>query len=253
VNPDRVPYPRRVPESAVADVTRSGPDVTFAGVVAIDGPSGTGKSTVARALARRLSARYLDSGAMYRAATLAVLRAGVDPQDADAVVEVVRRTAIEVGTDPDEPVVRLSGERVDAEIRSIAVTTAVSAVSALPDIRRRLVARQRELIAGATAEGLAGVGWIVVEGRDIGSVVWPQARLKVFLTASSGERARRRAAEDDQADVGAVEADLARRDHLDSSRRHSPLQKATGAVELDTTGLDVEQVVARLVAMLDDA
>lgn len=249
-----VPYSHRVPESSVADMTTaSDPAVTFAGVVAIDGPSGTGKSTVSRALARRLSARYLDSGAMYRAATLAVLRAGVDPQATEAVLDVVRRAAIEVGTDPAAPLVRLDGERVDAEIRSAAVTAAVSAVSALPDVRRRLVARQRELIAGATAVGLAGVGAIVVEGRDIGSVVWPQADLKVFLTASSGERARRRAAEEVAADVGAVEADLARRDHLDSSRRHSPLQKATGAVELDTTGLDVEQVVSRLVAMIDDA
>jgi cytidylate kinase len=222
----------------------------FEGVVAIDGPSGTGKSTVARALARRLAARYLDTGAMYRAATLAVLRAGVDPADPEAVVEVVRRVAIDVSTSPDQPVVRLDGERVDGEIRSAPVTAAVSAVSAVYGVRTRLVARQRELISGGSASGLSGISGIVVEGRDIGSVVWPQAAVKVFLTASSAERARRRAGELTGVDVDSVEADLSRRDSLDSSRSDSPLPIANGAVELDTTGIGVDGVVERVVELI---
>jgi cytidylate kinase len=253
----RLSYPHPVSDSPVAaastSVTRSpaaGP-ARFAGVVALDGPSGTGKSTVARQLARRLGARYLDTGAMYRAATLAVLRAGVTPDDADAVVDVLRRVSIDVGTDPDHPGTRLSGQPVDREIRSDAVTGAVSAVAAIPAVRARLVARQRELITGATASGLADIAGIVVEGRDIGSVVWPQAELKIYLTASAEERAKRRARELAGSDLAAVQADLSRRDGLDSSRPVSPLQQAPGAVELDTTGIDVEGVVAEVLALID--
>lgn len=213
----------------------------FDGVVALDGPSGTGKSTVARRLAQRLDARYLDTGAMYRAATVAVLRAGVDPNDAGAVVAVVKSTHIDIGTDPAAPSVAVDGDRVDDAIRSADVTAAVSAVSAVPEVRAQMVAHQRDLI---------GDGGIVVEGRDIGSVVWPGARLKVFLTASAEVRARRRAGElGPQADVDAVAADIARRDGLDSSRAASPLAKADDAVELDTTDLDVDAVVERLVSM----
>src|SRR6478752_381214 len=152
----------------------------------MDGPSGTGKSTVARGLATRLGVPYLDTGAMYRAATVAVLRSGVDPNDAEQVTKVVRDARIEIGTDPSAPRVCLDGARVDAEIRSAEVTASVSAVSAVPAVREQLVAAQRELIEG---------GPIVVEGRDIGSVVWPQARPKVFLTASPLVRAQRRAGE----------------------------------------------------------
>jgi cytidylate kinase len=213
----------------------------FDGVVALDGPSGTGKSTVARRLAQRLGARYLDTGAMYRAATVAVLRAGVDPNDAGAVVDVVASSRIDIGTDPAAPSVSVDGDRVDDAIRSADVTAAVSAVSAVPEVRTRMVTQQRRLI---------GAGGIVVEGRDIGSVVWPAARPKVFLTASAEIRARRRAGElGPQADVDAVAADIARRDGLDSSRATSPLAKADDAVELDTTDLDIDAVVERLVSM----
>ncbi|HYT10813.1 MAG TPA: (d)CMP kinase, partial [Mycobacteriales bacterium] len=152
-------------------------------VIAIDGPSGTGKSTVARGLARRLGFRYLDTGAMYRAVTWAVLRAGVDPQDADAVADIAERVRVEVSTDPDHPRVTVDGRRVDREVRSAAVTAAVSPVSAIPRVRAVLVAFQRRL---------AEAGGVVVEGRDIGTVVAPGAPLKVFLTASTDARALRR-------------------------------------------------------------
>ena len=212
----------------------------FTGVVALDGPSGTGKSTVARRLAARLDARYLDTGAMYRAATLAVLRAGADPADGVAVTKVVEDAEIALSTDPAAPEVLLNGADVSAEVRSAEVTGAVSAVSAVPSVRAQLVAQQRRLI---------GSGGIVVEGRDIGSVVWPMARPKVYLTASPAARARRRAGELPGTDVAAVAADIARRDRLDSTRAASPLMRADDAVELDTTDLDVEQVVERLVEL----
>jgi CMP/dCMP kinase len=212
----------------------------FDGVVALDGPSGTGKSTVARGLADRLGARYLDTGAMYRAATLAVLRAGIDPADGPHVADAVERAVIDISTDPHAPSVRLDGDPVDAEIRAGRVTGAVSAVSAHPAVRAVLVAAQRELIDG---------GAIVVEGRDIGSVVWPTARPKVYLTASAAARARRRAGELHDADVQAVAADIDRRDRLDSTRVASPLTKADDAIELDTTELGIEDVISRLVEL----
>jgi CMP/dCMP kinase len=211
-------------------------------VVALDGPSGTGKSTVARRLASALGARYLDTGAMYRAATLAVLRADVDPADPVGVAEVVEKAQIRVSTDPQHPAVELDGEPVDADIRTTEVTGAVSAVSALPAVRALLVAAQRELIDD---------GAIVVEGRDIGTVVWPTARPKVYLTASAEIRARRRAAETDRlADVALVAADIDRRDRLDSGRAASPLARAADAVELDTTDLEIDEVVAKLLELV---
>jgi CMP/dCMP kinase len=212
----------------------------FAGVVAMDGPSGTGKSTVARGLASRLGIRYLDTGAMYRAATVAVLRAGVDPNDPDQVAKVVRDARIEIGTDPSAPRVCLDDTPVDAEIRSAEVTGSVSVVSAVRAVREQLVAAQRALIED---------GPIVVEGRDIGSVVWPQARPKVYLTASPLVRARRRAGELGDADVAAVAADIERRDRLDSSRATSPLAQPEDAVVLDTTELEIDEVIERLVDM----
>jgi cytidylate kinase len=212
----------------------------FLGVVALDGPSGTGKSTVARLLARRLGSRYLDTGAMYRAATVAALRAGADLADPVAVSRVVEAARIDISTDPEKVWVRLDGDPVDEEIRSAEVTSVVSAVSAVPAVRAIVVAAQRELIEA----GIDTVG-IVVEGRDIGSVVWPMARPKVYLTASPEARASRRAAEL-HADVSVVAGDIARRDELDSSRAASPLLKAADAIELDTTELSVDQVVDRL-------
>jgi len=222
-------------------------DRPFTGVIAVDGPAGSGKSTVSRRLAGSLGARYLDTGAMYRAVTWAVLSAGADPEDPEAVAKILGEVRLEMGTDPEQPDTWLDGVSVKQEIRTPEVTRAVSAVAAHPEVRRVLVAQQRQIIG--PAERPQG---IVVEGRDIGSVVAPDADLKVYLTASEIERARRRSAET-AADLEATAADLARRDTLDSSRSTSPLQKAPDAVLLDTTGLSIEQVVDRLLTMLAEA
>lgn len=218
----------------------SHPAQPFTGVVALDGPSGTGKSTVARRLATQLAARYLDTGAMYRAATVAVLRAGADLTDPVAIDRVVEGVKIEISTDPQNVSITLDGEPVDAEIRTGETTAAVSAVSAVPSVRALLVDAQRALI---------GDGGIVVEGRDIGTVVWPTARPKVYLTASPEARARRRAGEL-HGDVATVAADIERRDTLDSTRAASPLTQAEDAIAVDTTELDVDGVVARLVELV---
>lgn len=220
-----------------------GSDHSFTGVIALDGPSGTGKSTVARRLARRLGARYLDTGAMYRAATVAALRNDIDVTDPVSVTRAVEAAKIVISTDPENVAITLDGEPVDAEIRSAETTAAVSAVSAVPAVRAMMVDLQRELISD---------GGIVVEGRDIGSVVWPTARPKVYLTASPEARAQRRAGELG-AEVGAVAADIKRRDDLDSTRAASPLVRAVDAVELDTTDLEIEQVVDRLVELAAEA
>jgi cytidylate kinase len=210
-------------------------------VVAVDGPSGSGKSTVSRRLADPLGASYLDTGAMYRAVTWAVLRDGVDPADQAAVAAVCARVRLEIGTDPGKPYVRVDGAAVDGPIRGVEVTAAVSAVSAVPAVRAALVAQQREIIAGS--------GRIVVEGRDIGTVVAPDADLKVYLTASVDERARRRS-DENRADVDLTAADLRRRDKLDSTRAADPLRRAPDAVELDTTRLGIDEVVSRLRELL---
>jgi len=222
------------------------------GVVALDGPSGTGKSTVARKLATQLGARYLDTGAMYRAATVAVLRAGVDPADADRVRDAVAHAELKVTTDPQAQATTLDGTDVSAEIRSQEVTTAVSPVSAVAEVRAQLVAQQRSIIA----EALAEVGGIVVEGRDIGTVVVPDAALKVYLTADAQARAERRTRQDAaagrQSTVDATLADVRRRDTYDSTRAVSPAKAAEDAVELDTTHLDLAGVLAELMAMVED-
>lgn len=211
----------------------------------MDGPSGTGKSTVSRRLALRLGARYLDTGAMYRAATLAVLNGGVELGDPEAIATVVAQARIEVSTDPHQAAITLDGIRVDTEIRSGPVTAAVSAVSAVPAVRAQLVRDQRDLI---------GVGGIVVEGRDIGSVVWPAAVPKIYLTADATARARRRAGElGPGTDLDAVAADIERRDRLDSSRADSPLARVDGAVEIDTTNLEIDEVVNLLADMVGRA
>lgn len=212
-------------------------------VVAVDGPSGSGKSTVSRRLAVGLGARYLDTGAMYRAITWAVLRSGIDLADAGSVAKVAGEVDLRIGTDPKGYGVTADGVTVDAEIRGPEVTGAVSAVAAVPAVRVLLVTRQREIIADA--------GRIVVEGRDIGSVVAPDADLKVYLTASEAARAARRSAED-ATDVATTAADLARRDRLDSTRKAHPLAQAADAVVLDTTELGIDEVVARLRDLLTD-
>ena len=210
-------------------------------VVAIDGPSGSGKSTVARGVASALGLRYLDTGATYRALTWAVLDRRADPSDVDGVIALADTVQIEVSTDPGTSVVTVDGRDVAAAIRGPEVTSAVSAVSAIPPVRERMVALQRALI---------GTGGVVVEGRDIGTVVCPDAPVKIFLTASSDARATRRWAEADEApagsDVEAVKADLARRDKLDSTRVDSPLTKAADAVSIDSTTMDVHAVIASI-------
>lgn len=207
-------------------------------VIAIDGPAGSGKSTVARAVAERLGLEYLDTGAMYRAVAFAVLRAGGDPADAAFAASVARTIALEVGPDG----VAVDGVDATVEIRGPAVTRAVSAVAANPDVRAELVARQRDWAARR--------GGGVLEGRDIGTVVFPDAELKVFLTAEPDERALRRAREAVDLDYETVAADLTRRDRIDSTRRADPLAAADDAVRIDTTGLTVSEVVAAVTELL---
>lgn len=198
-------------------------------VIAIDGPAGAGKSSVARAVAQELSFTYLDSGAMYRAVALATLRANADP------AAVARQARIQL----DGRRVCLDGQDVSEAIRAPAVSEAASRWAAEPAVREALVAKQRQLLS----EG----DW-VAEGRDIGTIVAPEADLKVFLTASPRERARRRAAELDT-DVETVLAEQAIRDERDRTRAHSPLKPADGAVELDTTGFTLAEVVQRIVEL----
>jgi cytidylate kinase len=193
-------------------------------------------------VAARLGAAYLDTGAMYRAATVAVLDAGVDPDDAEAVARVVAGARIEVGTTAGVERVEVDGTDVAERIRGAEVTRTVSAVSAVPAVRRQLVDQQRALVASADA--------VVVEGRDIGTVVLPEATLKVYLTAAPEVRAERRAGQlgiSDPAEVAAIAADLRRRDEYDSSRADSPLRPAADAVVVDSTELDREAVVDRVV------
>ncbi|MDY6999750.1 MAG: (d)CMP kinase [Actinomycetota bacterium] len=216
-------------------------------VIAIDGPAGTGKSSVARGLASALGASYLDTGAMYRIVTLSVLRRGIALDDAAAIAGAVGDLDLSVGHDPAEDRSYLAGEDVSAEIRGDAVTKAVSAVSAVPAVRSRLVELQRALAAES--------GNVVVEGRDIGTVVLPDADVKIFLTASAEVRARRR---DDQnvanglpGDYEAVLADVRRRDHLDSTRPVSPLRAADDAEVVDTSDMTQSEVIAYLTELVE--
>ncbi len=211
-------------------------------VVAIDGPAGSGKSTVARRLAEALDLFYLDTGAMYRAVTLAALIGGIDVSDESAVAELADRVDIELRADGT---VWVDGVDSTAAIRTDDVNGAVSEVAANQAVRTELVDRQRRWTR------LRGGG--VLEGRDIGSVVFPDADLKVYLTASPEVRARRRAGESQATDVDAVAKDLARRDAYDAGRAHDPLKVADNAEVVDTSDLTIDGVVEVLVAMLDRA
>ena len=232
------------------------PAATF--VIAIDGPSGTGKSTVARRVAAELQAGYLDTGAMYRMVTLAVLRAGVDPDDAAAVAKMLPRLAFTSPLSTGQQVHVLDGDDVSDEIRGQQVTLAVTPVSANPAVRAWLFDRQ---------QSLAQSGRMVVEGRDIGTVIAPHAELKIYLTADAGERARRRHVQNvgaatvsgrpggtsgtasDPGELAAVAQDLHRRDTSDATRAHAPLQAAQDAVVLDSSSLELAETVARVLEL----
>ena len=208
-------------------------------VIAIDGPAGSGKSTVAREVASRMGLPYLDTGAMYRAVAFEAIRRGIEPDERPTVAELARQLELDVGDQ-----IMVNGADATVEIRSPEVTRAVSAVAANPEVRKEMVLRQREWVAEH--------GGGVVEGRDIGTVVFPAAPLKVYLTASEDERATRRTKEMLDRDYDQVAADMARRDRIDSTRATSPLTVADDAVELDTTGLDAEQVVEQVMTLVSE-
>jgi len=207
-------------------------------VVAIDGPSGSGKSTVAREVARRLGLEYLDTGAMYRAVTFAVLRRGLDPSESDVVAALAPDLEIKVA----DGVTTVDGVDASVEIRGPEVTRAVSAVAANPAVRHEMVQRQRDWIVAR--------GGGVVEGRDIGAVVWPDADVKVYLTARLEARAERRHKEIEELDYDSVAADMATRDAIDSSRDASPLTEAPGSVVIDTSDRSIDEVVAAVLELL---
>lgn len=207
-------------------------------IIAIDGPSGVGKSTVSRRVARHFGLQHLDTGAFYRAATLAVLESGIADPDFVQIIDIVGGSTIE----QHDGVTRLNGEDVSRTIRSAAVTSAVSEVSAIPEVREILVGLQR---AWVESHG----GGAVVEGRDIGSVVFPDAACKIFLTADAEERAKRRSGEAGGSHA-ATRADLDRRDRYDSKRTVSPLKVADGAIVIDTTELTLPEVVDLVIAQV---
>jgi cytidylate kinase len=219
-------------------------------IIAIDGPSGSGKSSTARGVAQRLGLRYVDTGAMYRAMTWWMLDQGVDVDDPDSVAARCAEAVIELRDDPSNPAVRVDGRDVSADIRERPVADAVSRVAAVPEVRALLVASQRAMVADALA---AGSG-LVMEGRDIGTVVLPDADLKVYLTADVEARAERRAREESQrtgsVSIDEAQANLQSRDALDSTRAVSPLQQAADAVAIDGTHLSLDEVIDAVVAAL---
>lgn len=213
-------------------------------VVAMDGTSGSGKSSTSRAVATRLGLRYLDTGAQFRAMTAAVIDAGADLDDPAAIAAAAAGPRLESGTDPADPTITVDGVDVSRRIRTQEITDHVSAVASVPEVRTRLLELQRELIGG---------GGIVVEGRDIGSVVAPDADVKLYLTADPAARAQRRTAENGAADVDATRADLLRRDAIDSGRATAPAVAPDGAVHLDTTPFTLDEVVEQVVALVRQA
>lgn len=221
-------------------------------IIAIDGPAGTGKSTVSRDVASALGMVQLDTGAMYRAITVAVIDAGIDPENLDdadqaaQISQIAQDADITIGVDPHKSVITLDGRDISSDIRTDRVTASVSAVSAVADVRERLVSLQRETVTGSSHG-------IVIEGRDIGTVVFPDARLKIFLTADAHVRAQRRARQNhqgnDQQALQVTEADLRERDRKDSERELSPLRAAPDAVEIDTTTMTQQQVVDQICSL----
>ncbi len=226
-------------------------------VVAIDGPSGSGKSSTSRGVARALGLDYLDTGAMYRAMAWFMLDRGVDVADAAAVAALADQPTLTSTTDPDAPTIAVDGVDVSAPIRGEAVTGAVSPVAVVPEVRTRLVELQRAAVSASQARGRG----IVVEGRDIGTVVLPDATAKVFLTADAQARASRRALEDAgragegapaAGDIAATAASLAERDAIDSGRAVAPLRRADGAIQVDGTYLTLDEVIATIVGIVED-
>lgn len=214
-------------------------------IIAIDGPSGAGKSTLGRRLARELGLLYIDTGAMYRAVALAAEGEGADLADAERVAEVARRVSIRLEGDPDSLRVLLDGRDVSAEIRGEGVGGAASVVSTIPEVRREMVRRQREM---------GRAGGVVLDGRDIGTVVFPSADVKFFLTAAAEERARRRFDEEQakarEQSFEETLADINERDRRDSTRDDSPLRAASDAVRIDTTELSIEEVFQRMLQVI---
>ncbi|MFD9331423.1 (d)CMP kinase [Streptomyces sp. NPDC060065] len=214
-------------------------------IVAIDGPSGTGKSSTSKAVASQLGLSYLDTGAQYRAITWWMVSNGIDVTDPSAIAAAAGKPEIVSGTDPAAPTITVDGTDVAGPIRTDEVTSKVSAVSAVPDVRARITELQRSIAAGAETG-------IVVEGRDIGTTVLPDADLKIFLTASPEARAARRSGELKGADINATREALVKRDAADSSRKTSPLAKADDAVEVDTSDLTLQQVIECVVTLVEE-
>jgi cytidylate kinase len=230
-----------VETATAASADRTTPAV----IVAIDGPSGTGKSSTSKAVATQLGLGFLDTGAQYRAMTWWMLANGIDVSDPAAVAAAAGKPEIVSGTDPAAPTITVDGTDVSGPIRTEEVTAKVSAVSAVPEVRARISGVQRSIARAAA-------GGIVVEGRDIGTTVLPDADVKIFLTASPEARAARRSGELKSADVRATREALAQRDAADSTRKASPLAKADDAVEVDTTELTLEQVVECVVTLVEE-
>ncbi|MFJ4970273.1 (d)CMP kinase [Streptomyces sp. NPDC088755] len=214
-------------------------------IVAIDGPSGTGKSSTSKAVAAKLGLNYLDTGAQYRAITWWMLNNGIDVTDPAEIATAAAKPVIISGTDPTSPTITVDGEDVSGPIRTQEVTSRVSAVSAVPEVRTIITELQRSIAAGAE-------GGIVVEGRDIGTTVLPDADLKIFLTASPEARAARRSGEVKGSDLAATREALILRDAADSGRKTSPLAKADDAVEVDTTELTLQQVIECVVTLVEE-
>jgi CMP/dCMP kinase len=214
-------------------------------IVAIDGPSGTGKSSTSKAVAAALGLSYLDTGAQYRAITWWMISNGVDVEDTGAVATAAAKPTLVSGTDPGDPTITVDGVDASGPIRTQEVTDRVSAVSAVPEVRTRVTELQRS-IAAVAQKG------IVVEGRDIGTTVLPDADVKIFLTASPEARAARRSGELKGADVTTTREALIKRDAADSGRKTSPLAKADDAIEVDTTELTLQQVIECVVTLVEE-
>ncbi len=239
------PCTRKVSTTVEAVSAAARPTAPAPVIVAIDGPSGTGKSSTSKAVAAKLGLSYLDTGAQYRAITWWMLNNGIDVSDAAEIATAAAKPVIVSGTDPSAPTITVDGEDASGPIRTSQVTAAVSAVSAVPEVRTRITELQRTIAAGA------GRG-IVVEGRDIGTTVLPDADIKIFLTASPEARAARRSGEVKGSDLAATKEALIKRDAADSGRKTSPLAKAADAVEVDTTELTLTQVVECVVTLVGE-